>query len=351
MPLKLVDPRAGQSPNYRIRGTYLGVYVDKSSGTDRKRVAGARLRALEQRIERGDYPEPARPPADAPTFLSAAVAYMEAGGSPAYLDKLIDRWRETPLIAVDQVEIDAAALALYPNCTGATRNRKVYTPASAVLHSAGVTIALKRPKGAKGRQRSDFLNPADAAAVIAAAHARDPRFALLLKFLLYTGVRISEALALRWEQVALAERLAYVATSKNEDPRTLLLHRELAAELAAVAMAHGKVFPFRYGGGLKQRLVRARTEACGMRMPAWQKNAPAAARRAPRCRLSWVTFHIFRHTWATWMRRRGVDEIGLVATGNWRDVRSARRYAHAAAREEWAKVDGFPSLAPGVKSV
>jgi hypothetical protein len=55
--------------------------------------------------------------------------------------------------------------------------------------------------------------------------------------------------------------------------------------------------------------------------------------RAPPYRLAWANFHSFRHTWATWMRRAGADVQGLVATENWRDPRSAARYAHAVARE------------------
>jgi integrase len=67
--------------------------------------------------------------------------------------------------------------------------------------------------------------------------------------------------------------------------------------------------------------------------------------------LSWVNFHTFRHTYATWMRRYGgLDEIGLVATGHWRDPRSARRYAHAISREEWSKVEMLPAIGRG-KSV
>ena len=125
----------------------------------------------------------------------------------------------------------------------------------------------------------------------------------------------------------------------------MLLLPELANALAAYREEHGRVFPFVAGGGLKERLVRARSEACGAQISPRQKNAPAVTRRAPQCRLSWVTFHTFRHTWATWMRRDGgVDEIGLVATGNWRDPRSARRYAHAVARDEWAKVDKLPRV-------
>jgi len=44
------------------------------------------------------------------------------------------------------------------------------------------------------------------------------------------------------------------------------------------------------------------------------------------------------------MRRAGTDVQGLVATGNWRDMRSAARYSHAVAREEWNRVDLLPAM-------
>jgi hypothetical protein len=56
MPLKLVPPRKGKSPNWTIRGTYLGVYVDKSSGADKRSVARSRLEQLQAAIENGEYP-------------------------------------------------------------------------------------------------------------------------------------------------------------------------------------------------------------------------------------------------------------------------------------------------------
>lgn len=37
-------------------------------------------------------------------------------------------------------------------------------------------------------------------------------------------------------------------------------------------------------------------------------------------------FHIFRHTYATWMRRyAGADEATLIATGAWKDAKSVKR--------------------------
>jgi hypothetical protein len=52
------------------------------------------------------------------------------------------------------------------------------------------------------------------------------------------------------------------------------------------------------------------------------------------------------------MRRYAkIDTRGLVATGNWRDVRSARRYEHVVPREEWQKVEQLPAVAIRGKSV
>ena len=91
MPLKLVPPRKGKSPNWTIRGTHIGVYVDRSAKTPRRAVAARQLRELEGKIERGEFPEK-RPEPNAPTFLSAALAYMQAGRSRRGLAALIDHF-------------------------------------------------------------------------------------------------------------------------------------------------------------------------------------------------------------------------------------------------------------------
>ncbi|UYO38428.1 site-specific integrase [Rhodopseudomonas palustris] len=83
---------------------------------------------------------------------------------------------------------------------------------------------------------------------------------------------------------------------------------------------------------------------CGVTPVKRRAGQPAAERRIPPHRLSFVGFHTLCHTWATWMRRyAGTDLQGLVATGRWRAPRSAARYAHVAAREEWSRVDRLPT--------
>jgi hypothetical protein len=132
MPLKLVPPRKGRSPNYTVRGTHLRTKVDQTAGTDDPKLARKELRRIKEEIERGRFS-----PGRELDFMSAAISYLEAGGEVRFIDPLKDHFGETPLSAIDQAAIDAAAVTLYPNETAATRNRQVYTPVSAILKHAG----------------------------------------------------------------------------------------------------------------------------------------------------------------------------------------------------------------------
>lgn len=351
MPLTLRPPRPGKTPNHEIRGTYLGVSVETSSGTPRRSVALERLREIERCIEtHGQWPAPAvEPRAERPTFVTAAAAYLEAGGERKHVGRLLHHFMHTPLDEIDQSAIDAAAVALLPNASPARRNRAVYTPVSAILHQAlgEACPVIRRPKGAKGKIKTDFLWPEDAFAVIDAAEAIDPEFALYLLLLLYTGVRKSEGLALARVDVRPAELAAWLRTSKNEDPRMLRLRGDLAQRIATHLnqTSGARLFRFNEGGHFKHLLTRAKCAAAGVPCP---KRRPTKW-KPPAHRLAFVGFHTFRHTWATWLRRYGgVDLQGLTATNNWRDPRSAARYAHVVSRDEWERVESLPSsTAPG----
>ena len=158
MPLKLRPPRAGKTPNYEIRGTYRHVHVEASSGTNRRSDALKELKRIEAIIdEHGQYPAPASAPRTGePTFLSAAVAYIQTTGQKRHLARLIKHFGETPLSEMTQAKIDAAALALAPNVKPATRSRQVYIPVSAVLHLAlgDDCPRIKHRYGGKGAERA-----------------------------------------------------------------------------------------------------------------------------------------------------------------------------------------------------
>jgi integrase len=200
MPLKLVAPRQGKSPNWTIRGAYLGVRVDQTTGTSDKRLAARILAKVRDEIERGTFSKPGEP-----TFADAALKYLDAGGEKRFVLKLAERFGETPLARIDQAAIDEAARALYPRASPATRNRQVYSPVSAILKTAGVLGQLKRPKGAKGNRRLFFFTPEQAGRVLEAAAVIDAEFGLFVTFLLYSGARLSEALNADLSRLNIAE--------------------------------------------------------------------------------------------------------------------------------------------------
>ena len=188
MPLKLVPPRKGKTPFWYVRGTYLGQFVDRSTKTDRKAVARKFIEKWQQEIECGEFADEGEP-----TFLSAAVNYLRHHGPARPVHRLIEHFGEKPLRQIDQAEIDAAALALFPSHSPATRNREVYTPVSAILKRAGIETKIKRPKGSRGRELTGWLWPEEAARLFKAADALDAEFGLLCRFLCYTGLRLKEA--------------------------------------------------------------------------------------------------------------------------------------------------------------
>lgn len=324
MPLELKPPRKGKTPYFSIRGTYLGVRVDRSSKSSKRAVAAKVLKKIERDIESGSFAIKGET-----TFASAALVYMKAGGERTYLGKLLEHFGEIPLREIDQAAIDRAASLLYGKSSHATQNRSVYTPVSAVLRHAGARLDLKRPRGAGGNKSTAWLWPEQAEAIFSEAEKLNPEFAALLIVLCYTGMRLSEALGLVWNDVRLQDGFAYVPDTKNSEPRAVFLP---SVAVAALANRDGgqrggseQVFRFTKSGHLYSLLRTAAIKA-SVDLP------------------EHTAFHIFRHTYATWMRRyAGLDTKGLVATGAWKDRKSADRYEHVVVTEEARKAALLPT--------
>lgn len=147
MPLRLVPPRDGKSPNWTIRGTHLGTPVNRTAGTPSRKLAARVLARLKDDIEAGTLA-----PAGAPTFASAALSYVKNGGSKRFLEPLADHFATTPLARMDQAAIDDAAAKLYPESSPRLATGKS-TPPSAPSFGTLVSLssfvgrrALKGPR-------------------------------------------------------------------------------------------------------------------------------------------------------------------------------------------------------------
>jgi integrase len=321
MPLKLIPPKPGKTPFYYVRGTHIGVTLDRSTKTSERATAARMLRLWKEDIERGATARPGEP-----TFFDAAVKYMAQATDTRFVDPLVDHFGQKPLREITQQAIDEASLRLYPKATPATRNRQCHTVVSAILKHAGVEAKLKRPKGWRGSKRTDWLKQDEAFALLDAADKIDAEFGIFLTALLYTGMRLGEALKLTTDRLELSEGFAYLPKTKNSEPRAVFLPPAVVAALASHPRGlkrEGRVFRFVKCGRLYELLKRARTASGG--------------------NIDFVTFHTFRHTWATWMRRYGgLDTRGLVGTGAWSDQVSAARYEHVVVTEESRKAILLP---------
>lgn len=327
MPLKLVPPTPNRSPFWRVRGTYIGIRIDRSTKTSERKVAAKLLAKWKEDIERGAYARP-----DDPTFASAALAYMQAGGERRFIKPLLKYFGNRLLAEIGQTEIDNAAAAIYPNGSVTTRNRQVYSPISAILKRAGVEKAIKRPKGWRGRARPHWLSTEQAWALIDAAKDTNPRFASLLVFLFYCGPRLSEALRLEWSDVDLGSAVAILGHTKNGEPQSCHLPPVVVAELAGMERKWKTVFGFSKAGRL-YALLAAAEKASGVSIP------PG------------VAFHVCRHSYGAWMRRHaGLDTSGLVATGRWKDRSSAAVYEHVNTTEEARRADLLPTSVKVVRN-
>lgn len=351
MPLTLVAPKPGRTPNYHIRGTHLGVAVNRSAGTPEKRIAAKIKRRIEDEIERGAYA--LEQPANVPiTFLAAAVAYMRAGGERAFLGQIIEHTgehaiRDKPIDAIVQLDVDNLADVLYPNASAQTRNRQVYTPVAAVLHRAGIERKFKRPKGWRGSKATSWLRPEQAFALFKAADAIDAEFGLFLRVLCYTGMRLCEALGIELRQLDLGAASIHLPDTKNGEARSVYLPPVLIAALSNQPPRPGRrggrerdhpgipflerppgsrLFRFHAGGHLRDMLAMA-MQSGGLTFPRRQRG-----------------FHLLCHTYGTWMHRYGgLDNFGLTRTERWADPRSAERYLHTEVSEEARRAAWLPT--------
>jgi integrase len=317
--------------------------VERATDTTDKAIAKKVLADIKDDIDRGRFAT-----SKDTTFASAALSYLRRGGDATFLKPLVEHFGDKPLKLMQQKDVDEAALKLYPNNAPASHNRQVYTPVSAVMNDAGFPYLLttdggqkkmRRPRGAKGKRRTCWLQPPQAFAILHAARNRAERlnsdaadrFAVLLVFLLYTGVRISEALRVQFKDLELDRGFCWIADTKNGEPRAVHLPVQVVDELATLEPSRDvRTDPSMIFG----RTARARDL-----YETFREVCAAAGVVVPRR----VGFHIFRHTWATWMRRyAGLDTAGLVATGAWKSRESASVYEHIDSTEEARKSDLLP---------
>lgn len=230
----------------------------------------------------------------------------------------------------------------------------------AALHAFFRYVALNEPAHALRCQRAlaiptkrfergvvEYLTEEEVAALL---DAPDPdtwlgqRDRALLLVAVQTGLRVSELIGLRREDVVLGRGAHVRCRGKGRKLRCTPLRRDVVRVLAAwldrlPEAADGPVFPSSRGGCLSDDAVERLVT----------RHATAARRRCPSLARKRVTPHTLRHTTAMALLRDGVDRSVIALWLGHESIETTQHYLHADIRlKEQALAHSTPSgLAPG----
>lgn len=300
MPLKLYK----RGKIYHVRGTINGQRVRESTGAARREEAASEALKIQTRLRKRD-------PAEGLTFDDAVEHYMKAGKPTKYLDKIIAHWKDTPVKKLTAGAIRQSAIDLYPDASGATRNRQVITPTQAIINHCAESelcppVRIKRFKFEAKIKKPITLEWIETFA----AHAR-PEIKALALCMWSTACRFGEAHRLEWPDFDFQNRTVLIRDTKIKQQR----HANMPIPmLVAFANLPRDKAPFHMAETTLRRW--------------WDEEVAKTAEAVPG--FERLTFHCCRHGFATKMLRDGVDPKTAADAGGWADIGTfMKTYAHA----------------------
>ena len=178
---------------------------------------------------------------------------------------------------------------------------------------------VRRPKTDNTRDR--FLTAAEAKALLAALKKRSMTAHDLALLSLFSGLRIGEGLALTWADIDLEGGTIFIKDPKNKHNR----HAYITAELRAMLARRHK------GQSKAAKLFSELGEAAGYR--AVSNHFRSAVKELGLNKgltdsRQMVVFHSLRHTFASWLVKKGQPLFTVSRLLGHRNIKYTERYAH-----------------------
>jgi len=276
-------------------GTVAGRRLRGSTKTAQKSEAQRIANEIESRELAGR-----RDPGAVLTFAQAAIEYRKHRASvPRYLETVEDYWKDTPVREITKGVLKRAALALQPNGTGATRNRAVIVPTSAVINYCAELDMCPPFKASRFPEVNKTKEPATAQWIADFMAHASPHLGALACFMFGTGARVGEAIKVTWGDVDMTGATARIVMSKvGGVERTAHLPPTLVAALANIQSNREpteRIFPY--------------SMSSSVTLP-WKAVIKRAGIKA-------ITPHGCRHGFATTMLQAGIDPATVARDGGW----------------------------------
>jgi integrase len=139
-----------------------------------------------------------------------------------------------------------------------------------------------------------------------------PHLSDMAAFSLLTGLRKANVVGLKWRNVDLVKRHAFVAASQSKTKRAIPVPLSLEAiEIIRRQIGKHMEFVFTYQGE-----------------PVKQCNTAAWRKALKRAKIEDFHWHDLRHTWASWHIQNGTSLYELQKLGGWSSYETVQRYAH-----------------------
>lgn len=205
-------------------------------------------------------------------------------------------------------------------CSNSTKNRYLALIRSILrlcerqwewIDKAPAITLYKEPK-----KRIRWLKPEEAQKLVDAL-VNLPYMQHMVIFSFATGLRQRNVLDLKWEQVDLQRRVAWIYADEAKAGRAIGVSLNDAAMQVlytrkALGIRNGYVF--NNGNGTRVKSVSGRV---------WKE----ALERAGITNFRW---HDMRHTWASWLAQAGTPLAVLQEMGGWESIEMVQKYAHLA---------------------
>ncbi len=276
-----------------------------SCQTKNKDIAARYIAEIEKKYWDGHFDGPAA----ILTFRRAAALYRAANKSDKFLGPVEAYLGDTLVKDINGGIIRQMAIELFPDNSGASRNRRAITPTQAVINHCNESDLCQPIRVKRFPVEKSEKDPATLAWVKSFQAAAKPHLGAYALFMFLTGCRPSEALAVREGDLDLSAATVTIRETKMGTERKAHLPVMLVAALANLEPVPGRpLFVYRKFIDMYW---------------SWKRTVEKAG-------IAELTPHCCRHGFATELLRRGVDVVTVAWLGGWESpAQVLRTYGHA----------------------